>query len=142
MAAESMASEYGLYLNIGTIAALLGAVASGVWKISRIEKEIRKDSSEEDKELREHMEAQMENVLRDLRDLEHKSADRFETVRREMGEVGASIRQKIHEIEVFSRDEFATKKSLEGTVDRINQSIERLGDRLENKIDRAMFGQR
>jgi len=132
--------DYGLYLNVGTLLALFGTVASVAWKISHIEQNIRYVGSKDDKDLREHVEAEIENVAQDVLRLERDSIGRYEMVRREIGEMNNAIREKIHETEVFARDQFATKKSVEGAIDRLNQSIEKLGDRLESKIDRATFG--
>ncbi len=131
-----MAPEFGIYLNIGTIVSLVGVVGAGVWKISRIEKEIRDDGSQSNDELRDQMEAHIENISHDLQTLERDHMSRAETIRHEIGEVGAAIRQKIHDVEVFARDTFVPKEEFERSIDRIQNSIEKLGDRLEIKMDR------
>lgn len=118
-------AEYGLYLNIGTIVALVGGVASIVWKLSRVEKEIRDD-----------MDAQIDNLQRDVQGLTRDSLGRAETLRHETGEMGSAIRQKIHDVEMFTRDTFVRKDTFEAVMNRIEKSIEKLGDRLEEKIDK------
>jgi hypothetical protein len=118
-------AEYGLYLNIGTIVALVGGVASIVWKLSRVEKEIRDD-----------MDAQIDNLQRDVQGLTRDSLGRTETLRHETGEMGSAIRQKIHDVEMFTRDTFVRKDTFEAVMNRIEKSIEKLGDRLEEKIDK------
>jgi hypothetical protein len=84
------------------------------------------------------MEAKFENMTRDAKTFERDSISRGETMRYETGEVGAALRQKIHEVEVFSRDTFVNKPTFETVINRIENSIEKLGDRLETKIDRAL----
>lgn len=131
-------TEYGLYLNIGTIVALVGAVATGVTKFWTIEKAILEAGTARDEELRTEMEAKFENILRDAKTFERDSISRGETMRHEAGEVGAALRQKIYEVEVFSRDTFVNKPTFETAVNRIENSIDKLGDRLETKIDRVL----
>lgn len=133
-----MPAEYGIYLNIGTLVAVIGAVGGGVWKISRIEKSIRDDGSESDVELRDHLEAQIENLEHDLQKHQSDTVSRFETLRHEVGETGSAIRQKIHDVEIFARDSFVPKEHFERSVERIENSIDKLGDRLEAKIDRTV----
>lgn len=134
--------EYGIYLNIGTLAALALAVAGGVWKIRDIEKNIRDEGSEQDTELRDHLEAQIENVQRDQQNHERNTVAGFETLRHEVGETGLAIRQKIHDVELFTRDTFVEKEHFERSIERIETSIDKLGDRLEAKIDRSVIGRR
>lgn len=131
-------TEYGLYLNIGTIVALVGAVAAGVTKFWAVERAIDDRAAERDEELRTEMEAKFDNLTRDMKTIERDSLARVDTTRHETGEVGAALRQKIHEVEVFSRDTFVSKGSFETVVNRIENSIDKLGDRLETKIDRAL----
>lgn len=131
-------AEFGLYLNAGTIVAVVGATAGIVWKLSRIEKEVREHVADEIKEASEHAGAQIDNVERDLANLERDSIARADTLRRETGEMGLAIRQKIHDVEVFNRDTFVRVDSFELVIGRIEKSIEKLGDRLESKVDRVV----
>lgn len=118
--------EFGLYLNIGTLVTLASAVGGGVWWLSRIEKGVRDD-----------MDAQIDNVQRDIQNVERSVVDRTESIRHEFGETASAIRQKIHETETWNRDTFVRKDSFELVIGRLEKSIEKLGDRLEAKIDRA-----
>lgn len=128
--------DYGIYLNIGTFVALIGAVATAVLKFTRVEKAIIESGQAKDQELREEMEAKFENVSRDIASIERGNTDRLETSRHETGEMGAALRQKIHDVEVFSRDRFVARETFDAAIMRIERSIEKLGDRLEIKIDR------
>lgn len=102
----------------GFVLGLLSTVGGLVWKVSRVEKLIRDD-----------MEKGVRGVDRD-------SMDRAETLRREAGEMGAALRTKVHDIEVFCRDTFVRKESFELVIGRIESSIERMGDKIDGKIDK------
>lgn len=68
---------------------------------------------------------------------------RVERVSREAGESVAAVRQKIHEVEIWSRDTFSRRESLYKVKDDLAADIKALGDRveaatgkLEDKIDK------
>jgi hypothetical protein len=82
------------------------------------------------------MDAQIDNVQRDIKTMERDSLARAETLRHETGEMGSAIRQKIHDVEMFTRDTFVRKDTFEAVMTRIEKSIDKLGDRLEEKIDK------
>lgn len=131
-------AEYGIYLSFGTLFAVVSGVAAVVWKLSRIEKEIREDVEAQVKDVRDNIDAHIDNVQRDVKNLDRESAGRAETLRHETGEMGSAIRQKIHEIEMFSRDTFVRKDSFELVIGRLEKSIEKMTDKLEDKIDKAI----
>lgn len=133
-------TDFGLYLNVGTLLALIGSVATGVWKFAQIERSIRDAGVNGDQELREEMEAKVENVARDILRVERDSVGRAEIMRQETGEVGAALRTKIHEIEVYTRDNFVSNRSFDAVINRIEAVMDKLGDRLEAKIDRLSRG--
>jgi hypothetical protein len=118
-------TEFGLYLNIGTIVALVGGSGGVVWKLSRIEKAMRDD-----------MDAQVDNLQRDIARLERDASARGDIYRHEFGETAGAIRQKIHDVEVFSRDHFISKDTFSATVGRIEKMFESFGDRLERRFDK------
>ena len=110
--------------------ALLGIIAYAVkltWKVRDLEAEIRRD-----------IDAQVENLARDVSNLATLCASRAETMRHETGEVGAALRTKIHEVEVYTRDTFVRKDSFEMVIGRLEKSIEKLGDKLEDKLERVV----
>lgn len=75
---------------------------------------------------------------RDIARLEQDARERGDTYRNEFGETCSAIRQKIHDIEVFSRDHFVTKDNFESAIRRIENSFDKMTDRLENKLDQAV----
>ncbi|MCC8946022.1 hypothetical protein H8A97_13155 [Bradyrhizobium sp. Arg62] len=131
-------SEPGIYLTVGTIVSVIVIVAGAVWKVSRIEKELDERMDKQVDDLRSEMDAQIDNVQRDHKGLERDSIGRSETLRHETGEMGAALRTKIHEVEMFVRDRFVSKESFELVVGRIEKSIERMGDKLEERIEKAL----
>jgi hypothetical protein len=109
---------------------LCGLVAYAVkltFQVTRVEKELRDD-----------MDAQIDNLQRDVHNLTILGAERGETIRHEFGETASAIRQKIHDVETWNRDNFVRKESFELVVRRIESSIEKLGDRFEDKLDRLV----
>lgn len=76
-------------------------------------------------------------------DIEVRTSDRDQqlnerdaAMRREIGETFHAQRTKIHEIETWSRDTFVRKDSFEIVIGRLEKTIEKLGDKLESKLDR------
>lgn len=130
--------EPGIYYVVAMIVSVATIVGGAVWKVSRVEKELGERMDEQVDELREEMNAQIDNVQRDHKNLEKDSIGRAETLRHESGETGHAIRQKIHEVEMFVRDRFVSKESFELVVGRIEKSIERMGDKLEERIEKAI----
>ena len=120
-------SELGIYLNIGTLVTLIGATGSIVWKFSLIEKDNR-----------EWTEALIDNLRRDMTDLERGNIAKTEELRKETGEMGHSLRTKIHEIETWNRDTFVRNETFESVISRIEKSIEKFSEKLEEKLDKAL----
>lgn len=114
-----------MYLNAGTIVAVIVAVAGCVRYLSHIEKG-----------LGESMDAHIENVERKIDLKERESLGRAETLRHETGEMGLALRQKIHDVEIETRDTFVRKDMFEQAMTRIEKSIEKAVDKIEEKIDK------
>lgn len=85
-------------------------------------------------------------VVTELKDAIAKSRDEIEErqdrISRDFGETAAAIRQKVHEIETWARDEFVRKDSFESILTRsertISEQFREIKDRLERmegKID-------
>ena len=126
--------EYGLYLSVGTILALIAALWSIARKFTRLESDVEngQEIRDNDKREREMLEAKIENLSRDVNALDRDSVARLDSLRLETGEMGAALRQKIHEVEISSRDRIDVMSA------SIRESIEKLGERLELKIERSM----
>lgn len=126
--------EVGIYLSVGTILTLLVAIVGVARKFTRLESDV--ENGEEirasDKREREMLEARIENLSRDVTTLDRDSVTRVDSLRLETGEMGAALRQKIHEVEISSRDR------IDAMANGIRESIDKLGERLELKIERAM----
>ncbi len=122
-----MTEEPALYISIGTALAVVGYAVKLTWKVRGIEREIRDD-----------MDAQIDNVQRDVAKLERAGIERAEVVRHEMGETAAAIRQKVHDVETWNRDNFIRKENFELVVNRLEKSMEKLGDRFEEKLDKLV----
>lgn len=118
--------DVGTSISVVSLLGLLVTVASTVWKFSQTEKQNR-----------EWVEAQIENVRHDMDAVEQGSIVRADSLRSETGEMGHALRTKIHEVEMWSRDTLVRKDSFEMVIGRLEKSIEKLTDKLETKIDRA-----
>lgn len=113
-------SELAIYISGGTALAVVGYAVKITWQASRLEKSMRED------------------FKKDIARLEQDARDRGDTYRNEFGETCAAIRQKIHDIEVFSRDHFVSKDSFEALASRFERTLEKMTDRLETKFDKAV----
>lgn len=119
-------ADYGIPIAVGTFClAVLAYAIKLTWQVSRIEKEQQ-----------EYTDAQIDNLQRDVVNLERETITKAETLRHDAGEMGSAIRQKIHEIETWNRDTFVRKDSFELVVGRIEKSMEKLGDRVEEKLEK------
>lgn len=118
-------ADAGLVISAGTAVAAVGYAVRLTWKLSRIEKEIRDDFN-----------AQIDNCQRDNAKIVREHADKTETLRHEFGEVGSALRTKIHDVETWNRDTFVRKDSFEMVIGRLEKSIDKLGDKIEDKLDR------
>jgi hypothetical protein len=92
--------------------------------------------SKSETEMRSDMDAQVDNLQRDIARLDRDAIARGDTYRQEFGETASAIRQKLHDVEVFTRDHFVSKDSFELVVGRLEKSIEKLGDKIEDKLER------
>lgn len=117
--------EYGIYISAATAIALVAHAIRATWHIRGIETEIRTD-----------MDAQIDNLQRDITKLEKAGMERAETLRHEFGETGSALRTKIHEVETWNRDTFVRKESFEMVVGRIEKTFEKSVEKLEKSIEK------
>lgn len=125
-------NEYGIYISAATLLTIIGAVVKIMRYVAVVEKDLREHVAEEI----EKVDAEIENVSRDVIKVGNDVVKRTETLQRETGEVGAALRTKIHELEVFTRDHFVSTKDFEAVVGRLERSFDGLGDRIEKRLDR------
>jgi ribosome recycling factor len=131
-------ADLAIYISGTAALSAVGLAIRVTWLLSRIEKDVRSDAAKGDRELGEAMDAQIDNLRRDLGKSETHQAQRVEQLRQETGEMGNAIRQKLHDIEVFCRDHFVSKDSFESVIDRFERTVEKMTDRLETKFDKAV----
>lgn len=115
-----MTDDLAIYISGGSALAVVGYAIKLTWQASRVEKALRDD------------------LRKEVSRLEREAVVRGDTYRQEFGETAAALRQKIHDVEVFSRDHFVSKDSFETVVSRFERTVEKLTDRLENKFDKAV----
>ncbi len=118
-------ADAAIVVSAGTALAAIGYAVRVTWKISRIEKEIRDDFN-----------AEIDNCQRDNAKLVREGSDRAETLRHEFGETASALRTKIHDVETWNRDTFVRKDSFEMVIGRLEKSIDKLGDKIEDKLDK------
>src|SRR5258705_13277125 len=97
---------------VAFILVLLAHELKMTWRISQMELDIRED-----------VDANVDNLQRDVRKLE---AETVEAHRREVGETVSAIRQKIHDVETWNRDTFVRKETFEQVIGRIEKSLDKL----------------
>lgn len=73
-------------------------------------------------------------------------ARNFEAVRREFGEVATALRTKVQEVELYTRDNFVRRESLQAVLHQYNESLgTMIGDlkewmvRIEARLDNITF---
>lgn len=119
--------DYLMYLSIGTAVALIAHAVRATWHLRGLETDIRKD-----------VDANIENVQRDIARLDREALERAETLRHEFGETGAALRNKIHEVETWNRDTFVRRESFDAAITRIEKSMERGFDKVDTRIAEAI----
>ena len=120
--------EYGIYFGMASLAlGLIAHVARATWKVSQINSDIR-----------EYLDAQIDNLQRDINHLEKSDMERADSLRREFGETGSALRTKMHEMETWNRDVFVRKDSFESAINRLEKATENAVNKIDRRLD-AMF---
>jgi hypothetical protein len=105
--AESVAIS-GLVLNI------LVAVIGLTWGVAKIRDAVRT-------EIEEHRE---------------KFDGHIDILRQNTGEMGAALRQKINDVELYARDTFMRRDSFQLVQAELKEQVKALGDKIENRLER------
>lgn len=101
-------------VSAGFILNLLGTVVGVTWKLSRVETSIM-------------------GALK----IERKEIDgEFDKVRREVGEVGHALREKIREVELFTRDNFVRTPVYTAGQDEVKKGLLTLGSEIKTRLER------
>lgn len=119
--------DYSLYVSIGTAVAFVVHAVRATWYLRGMEIEIR-----------EKVDAEMENIQRDVKRLEREAMERSDTIRREFGETVTAIRVKIHETETWNRDNFVRTEIFDAAVNRIEKTMDRGFDRVDARLTEAL----
>lgn len=119
-------ADYGVYIAAAMLfLTIIGAVVKVTLHISGVEKSVM-----------DHTNANVENLERDMKEVQSDAGRRIESLAQQTGEMGNALRTKMHEIEVFTRDHFVTRDSFASTMDRFEKSLDTLGDRIEKRLDK------
>lgn len=62
--------------------------------------------------------------------------EEIEALRREFGETAAAMRQKITEVELWSRDHLVGKNSFGIVTDRISDELKNFAERMDRRLER------
>jgi hypothetical protein len=100
--------------TISLIVTLVAMAAGGVWKLSRVEAALRIDI----KQSRDEIEEKQERVSRDF------------------GEAVAAIRQKLHEVELWTANTFLRRDSFYKVQEELKTEMKALGDKIETRLER------
>lgn len=120
-----------LYTTIaGVVASIIGIFT---W-LSRERRDLRADV---DRDISESN-AEIDNVRRDIEDLDRASRADRESIRKEVGETGHALRTKMHEVEKYVRDEYVHTKTFDLVVGELKSSVDKGIERLEKYFDKSM----
>lgn len=127
-------------LGITVIGAVIGAV---LW-LNKREREIEERNNKREKEMNEHNDALFANLQHDIHEIKLGMANAqnaimsdSDSIRREAGEMGAAIRAKVHELELFVRDNFVSKATFGEVISRIEKTIGRWDEKLDNVVSNS-----
>jgi hypothetical protein len=115
-----------IYISLGTAVVVIAHIIRATWNARGLVSEMR-----------EHIDAQLDNLQRDVTKLEKTGMERAETLRHEFGETGQALRTKIHEMETWNRDNFVRTDVFDSVVNRIEKSMEKGFDKIDKHIENA-----
>jgi hypothetical protein len=115
-----------IYISLGTAVVVIAHIIRATWNARGLVSEMR-----------EHIDAQLDNLQRDVTKLEKTGMERAETLRHEFGETGQALRAKIHEMETWNRDNFVRTDVFDSVVNRIEKSMEKGFDKIDKHIENA-----
>src|SRR6266702_702768 len=132
-------NDYGIYINIATLIAIVGGIVKITLHVSDGQAKLDKAIDQSEAELKQDMTDLERRLTAMVENKERESFARADVLRqadealmRHAGELGNALRTKIHEFETWSRDEFVRKGSFEMVVGRLEKSIERIGEKIDD----------
>lgn len=108
MTVAEIVSVCGLLFNI------LVAIVGLTWGVAKIRDAVRA-------EIEEHRE---------------KFDTQIDALRQNTGEMGAALRQKINDVELYARDTFMRRDSFQLVQAELKEQVKALGDKIENRLER------
>ena len=115
--------EWGVYLSGGTLLALIMAAVKLTWQVRDIEKSIKAEIKKDVKGIVDELKSQVVEETKKREALREEVDGREETLRKEMGELGNALRQHIHQIETWSRDEFVLHAHTDDRCSLVGEAI-------------------
>lgn len=115
---------FGILLSSG------GIIAACVWAVAKIKADVTEKIAEERLRTDTVMEAERENASRNMHDVMVKFAAEQKAQDHNTGEMGSALRQhianvekKVHEIEIWGRDNYALKDDVAESIKGLRQDV-------------------
>jgi hypothetical protein len=124
--------DYQLIGLIGLFVTIALGGGGVVWRLTRVEINIRASITAETKALEDKIGVLAEK----LATAEKQTVIDLDVARRDFGETVSAIRSKVHEVETWARDEFVRKNSFENVIGRMEKSIESMSDKIDKRLER------
>ncbi len=116
---------------------VLVAGVGATWGIGRVRDAVRDELSVSE----QRIEAKIEDIERTLagkvEDVERTSNSRIEGLRHEVGEGISAVRQKIHEVELWGRDNYVKQKQYDAFITLLTQNLRMEFQKLEDRFNRV-----
>lgn len=120
------ANDWGVLVSVLSVALnLIVMLVGGARWSAKIESSIREAVAQERKEI----DAELISIRRELVDQSSQS-------RREFGELGHALREKIREVELHIRDNFVRKETFTEVMRNTSDQLKNMGDRVETRLMR------
>lgn len=123
-----MPDAYGLALAT-FVFTVLGTVVGTTWRVGRL---LDQRDSGLIKMIADHELADVERFAAIRSDV----SDAGERIRREFGETGYALRQKMTDIELWGRDNYLQKVPFYKVTEKLSEDIQRLADKIDKQAER------
>lgn len=77
-----------------------------------------------------------QDVFSALAKFKTETAADHDTSKREFGETVQAVRQKINDVELWTRDNLVDKRTFDLVTNRIEQAVSRLSDKIDDRMDK------
>lgn len=131
-------SNINTALEVGIFLVSFGGAVLGLSKwISSIRDNLNKDLGDHKREVAQDLDKvknSIESTNHGMSGLDRTLSTIPEILRQEIGEQGHAIRSKIHEMELWTRDNFVSNKTFENVLTNFRDVF----NRIEGKLDRSL----